>query len=178
MSDLRGGTAELPPGLEQAARGPEFTELRTGAGACRSLLGTHGVGRIAVSTDSRPVVVPVDHSVVDGAIVFRTASGTTPPSAVGHQVAFEVDRIDDAFSRGWSVLVRGRGRAVTDPDEARRLADAAHSGPWAGGERDLWVRVETRTVTGCRITVCRSRRRRPNTPRANGPYRAASRTPL
>ena len=151
VSDLTGGTAELPPGLEQAARSPEFTELSTGE--CRSLLGTHGVGRIAVSTDSGPVVVPVNYSVVDGAIVFRTASGTTPSSAVGHQVAFEVDRIDDAFSRGWSVLVRGRGRAVTDPDEARRLADAAHSGPWAGGERDLWVRVEMRTVTGRRITV-------------------------
>ena len=34
VSDLTGGTAELPPGLEQAARGPEFTEL--GTGECRS----------------------------------------------------------------------------------------------------------------------------------------------
>jgi nitroimidazol reductase NimA-like FMN-containing flavoprotein (pyridoxamine 5'-phosphate oxidase superfamily) len=151
VSDLTGGTAELPPGLEQAARGPEFTELSTGE--CRSLLGTHGVGRIAVSTDSGPVVVPVNYSVVDGAIVFRTAPGATPSLAIGHQVAFEVDRIDDAFSRGWSVLVRGRGRAVTDPDEARRLADSAHSRPWAGGERELWVRIDMQAVTGRRITV-------------------------
>ncbi|WP_329347836.1 pyridoxamine 5'-phosphate oxidase family protein [Streptomyces sp. NBC_01261] len=151
VSELAGGAVDLPPGLEQAARSPEFTEL--GAGECRSLLGTHGVGRIAVSTDSGPVVVPVNYSVVDDAIVFRTASGATPSLAVGRRVAFEVDRIDDAFSRGWSVLVRGHGRAVADSGEARRLADGAHSRPWAGGERELWVRIDMQAVTGRRITV-------------------------
>ncbi|MGW6738130.1 pyridoxamine 5'-phosphate oxidase family protein [Streptomyces sp. NPDC055013] len=50
----------------------------------RSLLGPHGVGRIALSTASGPVVVPVNYSVVDGAIVFRAASndifaGRWPP---------------------------------------------------------------------------------------------------
>ena len=151
VAELAGAAVDLPLGLEQAAGSPEFTELD--AGECRSLLGTHGVGRIAVSTGSGPVVVPVNYSVVDGAIVFRTAPGTTPSLAVGRRVAFEVDRIDDAFSRGWSVLVRGRGRAVTDPDEARRLADGAHSRPWVGGERELWVRVDMQAVTGRRITV-------------------------
>ncbi|MGX9890977.1 pyridoxamine 5'-phosphate oxidase family protein [Streptomyces sp. NPDC002276] len=151
VPELAGGAVDLPPGLEQAARSPEFTEL--GADERRSPLGTHGVGRIAVSTGSGPVAVPVNYSVVDHAIVFRTTFGTTPSLAVGRRVAFEVDRIDDAFSRGWSVLVRGRGRAVTDPDEARRLADSAHSTPWAGGERELWVRVEPQAVTGRRITV-------------------------
>ncbi|MEV5527071.1 pyridoxamine 5'-phosphate oxidase family protein [Streptomyces prunicolor] len=90
---------------------------------------------------------------VDGAILFRTAAGSTPSLAVDHAVAFEVDRIDDAFSRGWSVLVRGRARRVTDADEACRLAAGAHSGPWPGGGRELWVRVEPETVTGRRITL-------------------------
>ncbi|WP_406126997.1 helix-turn-helix domain-containing protein [Streptomyces sp. NBC_00989] len=151
LSHLSGGADHLPPGPEQAAPSAEFTELNTGE--CRSLLGTHGVGRIAVSTASGPVVVPVNYSVVDGAIVFRTAAGSTPSLAADHPVAFEVDRIDDAFSRGWSVLVRGRARRVTDPDEACRLAAGAHSGPWPGGGRELWVRVEPETVTGRRITL-------------------------
>ncbi|MER7576671.1 pyridoxamine 5'-phosphate oxidase family protein [Streptomyces sp. NPDC126514] len=151
VSELTGGTTELPPGLERAARTPEFTELSPDE--CRTLLGTHGVGRIAAPTASGPVVVPVNYSVVDGAIVFRTAAGATPALAAGHEVAFEVDRIDDAFSRGWSVLVRGPARTVTEPDEAHRLAAMSHSGPWAGGERDLWVRVEPQAVTGRRITV-------------------------
>lgn len=151
MAELTGGADNLPPGLEQAAHSPEFTEL--GMDECRSLLGTHGVGRNAVSTASGPVIVPVNYSVVGDAIVFRTASGTTPSLASGHQVAFEVDRIDDAFSTGWSVLVRGPARTVTDPDEARRLDEQAYSTPWAGGHRDLWVRVEPRSITGRRITV-------------------------
>lgn len=54
-------------------------------------------------------------SVVDGAIAFRTDPGTATTQACGCRVAFEVDRIDDASSAGWSVLVRGYARAVTEP---------------------------------------------------------------
>lgn len=46
-----------------------------------------------------PVIMPVNHTVVDGTIVYRTADGTTPPPA-SHQVTLEVDRADDAFSAG------------------------------------------------------------------------------
>ncbi|WP_328341007.1 helix-turn-helix domain-containing protein [Streptomyces violaceus] len=148
---LTGGDTELPPGLGRASRTPRFTELTEAE--CRSLLSTHGVGRLAVPTDSGPVVLPVNYSVVDGAIVFRTDLGTTPAEAAGHQVAFEVDRIDESFSEGWSVLVRGPARAVTDPDEVARLAEQAYSTPWAGGRRELWLRVEPVAVTGRRITV-------------------------
>ncbi|WP_434099602.1 helix-turn-helix domain-containing protein [Streptomyces sviceus] len=151
VSELTGGAADLPAGLGEAARSPEFTEL--GTDECRSLLGTHGVGRIAVSTPSAPVVVPVNYSVVDSAIVFRTASGATPSLASGHQVAFEVDRIDDAFSSGWSVLACGLADTVTDPDERRRLDERAYTAPWAGGHRDLWMRIEPHTITGRRIAV-------------------------
>jgi len=151
VSELTGGAGELPPGLEQAARSPEFTELSRDE--CWSLLGRHGVGRIAVPSADGPAIVPVNYSVVDATIVFRTASGTTPSLASGHQVAFEVDRIDDAFSTGWSVLVRGPARTVTDPHETRRLDERAYSAPWAGGHRDLWVRVEPHEVTGRRIAV-------------------------
>ncbi|MFJ4682929.1 helix-turn-helix domain-containing protein [Streptomyces sp. NPDC091377] len=151
VSELSGGTADLPPGPEQASRTAEFTELSEDES--RSLLGSHGVGRIAVPTSSGPVVVPVNYSVVDGAVVFRTADGATPSLAAGRRVAFEVDRIDDAFSQGWSVLVRGRGEAVTGTDDTRRLAEAAYSEPWAGNGRDLWIRVDAQVITGRRITV-------------------------
>ncbi|MFJ5260075.1 pyridoxamine 5'-phosphate oxidase family protein [Streptomyces sp. NPDC088387] len=150
-TELTGGTADLPPGREQAARTPQFTELD--ADECRALLGTHGVGRIAVPADEGPLVVPVNYGVVDGAIVFRTAVGATPSLAAGHRVAFEVDRVDDALSSGWSVLVLGNAQTVTDPAETRRLDGQVHSRPWAGGGRDLWMRVAADTVTGRRIRV-------------------------
>ncbi|WP_329140816.1 helix-turn-helix domain-containing protein [Streptomyces sp. NBC_00670] len=151
VTEFTGGAAERPPGQGQAAPHPAFTELSVRE--CRALLASHGVGRLAVNTASGPVVVPVNYSVVDGSIVFRTAPGTTPALAVGSRVAFEVDRVDEALSEGWSVLVRGHARAVTDPGSVRRLTERAHSEPWAGGVRELWIRVDPTETTGRRITV-------------------------
>ncbi|MFF7474655.1 pyridoxamine 5'-phosphate oxidase family protein [Streptomyces sp. NPDC008092] len=151
VSALTGGDVDLPPGTGQAAPAPEFTELsRT---ECGDLLSTHGVGRLAVSTALGPVIVPVNYSVVDGTIAFRTVRGATPSLASGRPVAFEVDRIDDVFSQGWSVLVRGHAHLVTDLGEQLRLAEQAHSTPWAGGRRELWVRIDPFAVTGRRISV-------------------------
>ncbi|MCX5554655.1 pyridoxamine 5'-phosphate oxidase family protein [Streptomyces sp. NBC_00038] len=148
---LRGGDADLPPGVGRAARHPELVELSPAE--CGARLSTHGVGRLAVTTRTGPVIVPVNYSVVEGAIVFRTEAGTTPAEAAGTQVAFEVDHIDEALSQGWSVLVRGRARVVTDPDAVHRLADRAYSTPWAGGDRDMWVSIDPASITGRGITV-------------------------
>ena len=151
VAALRGGDADLPPGIGRAALHPQWNELTTEE--CRARLSTHGVGRLAVSTPEGPVIVPVNYSVIDGAVVFRTAPHTTPAAAAGTQVAFEVDRIDDALSQGWSVLVRGPAREVTDPDAIRRLEELAYSAPWAGGERNLWVCIDPVGITGREITV-------------------------
>ena len=151
VRDLAGGDVDLPPGLGQAGRHPKFSELTTQE--CRELLSTHGVGRLAVTTDSGPVVVPVNYSVMDGTLVFRTQPHAVPAQASGSQVAFEIDHIDGALSQGWSVLVRGQARAVTDPDSIRRLEEQAYSAPWAGGQRELWIRIEPLSITGRRITV-------------------------
>ncbi len=49
--------------------------------------------------------------------------------------------------------MRGTADTVTDPEEIRRLDEQAYSAPWAGGERDLWIRIDPDTITGRRITV-------------------------
>jgi nitroimidazol reductase NimA-like FMN-containing flavoprotein (pyridoxamine 5'-phosphate oxidase superfamily) len=149
--DLTGGAVDLPPGPGRAGPHPRFAELDEQE--CRALLATHGVGRIAVPTGSAPVVVPVNYSVFEGAVVFRTAEGTASARAAGCQVAFEVDRIDEALSQGWSVLVRGHARTVTDPDDVRHLTERAYSLPWAGGERVMWMRIDPLALTGRRITA-------------------------
>ncbi|MGW5609131.1 helix-turn-helix domain-containing protein [Streptomyces sp. NPDC003753] len=151
VRDLAGGDVDLPSGLGQAGRHPKFSELTTQE--CRELLSTHGVGRLAVTTASGPVVVPVNYSVMDGTLVFRTQPHAVPAQASGSQVAFEIDHIDGALSQGWSVLVRGQARAVTNPDSVRRLEEQAYSTPWAGGQRELWIRIEPLSITGRRITV-------------------------
>ncbi|MGC4987249.1 pyridoxamine 5'-phosphate oxidase family protein [Streptomyces sp. DT193] len=149
---LRGGGTDLPPGQGQALLHPQLLDL--GPGECRALLSTHGVGRVSVQTsDGRPAVVPVNYDVVDDAIAFRTAPGSVTAAAAGAEVAFEVDHVDEALSQGWSVLAVGPAELVTDPEATGRLTRHAHTAPWAGGERDMWVSIRPTSLTGRRITA-------------------------
>ncbi|MEU9166657.1 pyridoxamine 5'-phosphate oxidase family protein [Streptomyces sp. NPDC048420] len=151
VTTLRGGGMDLPPGQGQALLHPQLRDI--GPEECRTLLSTHGVGRVAVSApDGRPAVVPVNYDVVDDAIVFRTAPDSTPAAAVGAEVAFEVDHMDEALSQGWSVLVVGPASVVTEPDAVRRLTEHSHTTPWPGGEREMWVSIRPAHLTGHRIT--------------------------
>ncbi|MFJ8693355.1 helix-turn-helix domain-containing protein [Streptomyces roseolilacinus] len=158
---LTGGAADLPPGVGHAAYHPELVELDPGE--CRELLGTHGVGRVAVTTHEGPAILPVNYVVAGDEVVFRTSSESLPGKAAGGEVAFEVDHIDEAFSRGWSVLLVGTARTVTEPGAVRALEERAFTTPWAGAERDLWVAVTPTRVTGRRIRVHHAHRT-PGTP--------------
>lgn len=151
VSQLRGGESGLPPGMGEAAASPVLDELT--ADESRALLSDHGIGRVAVTTPDGPAILPVNYDVVDGAVVFRTAPGAAPSLAAGTEVAFEVDRIDEALSEGWSVLVVGPAAFVTSADTVHLLEERAHSDPWAGGLRNVWLRIDPATVTGRRITA-------------------------
>ncbi|MER6984898.1 DUF1918 domain-containing protein, partial [Streptomyces carpinensis] len=118
---LRGGDQELPPGQGRALLHPRMTDLSQEE--CRSLMSTHGVGRIALITPEGPAAFPVNYDVMDEAVFFRTAPGSAPAGAVGSDVAFEVDHLDEAMSRGWSVLAVGRAEAVDDPEAVGRLEE-------------------------------------------------------
>ncbi|MEU4091608.1 pyridoxamine 5'-phosphate oxidase family protein [Streptomyces sp. NPDC026673] len=151
VSTLSGGEADLPPGRGRAAGRAELVEL--GGEECWELVSSHGVGRLALSMPDGLTVLPVNYSVDEGTIAFRTSPAATPAEASDTKCAFEVDEVDDALSQGWSVLIRGMAHTVTDPASVRRLNEQAYTGPWAGGERDLWVRITPATVTGRRIVV-------------------------
>ena len=53
------------------------------------------------------------------------------------------------MSEGWSVLVTGRVRRVS-PDELRQIEKLGVE-PWAGGQRSVYLRLDSREVTGRRI---------------------------
>lgn len=148
---LRGADAGLPPGMGEAAAHPVFTDMAPGE--CLALLSDHGVGRIAVTADDGPAILPVNYDMVNGAVVFRTAPGSALALAAGREVAFEVDRIDEALSEGWSVLVLGVAVEVTDAEDVAAVRARAHTPPWAGGDRPVWMRVEPVRITGRRITA-------------------------
>ncbi|MFF1650428.1 pyridoxamine 5'-phosphate oxidase family protein [Streptomyces sp. NPDC058240] len=146
---LRGGGIDLPPGRGRAPLHPRLEDLAPDE--CRARLSTHGVGRIAVSEPDGPAVYPVNYEVIDDTIAFRTTPESAPVRAGGTDVAFEVDHVDEAMSQGWSVLAVGPARIVTEPDTLRRLAEGAHTTPWAGGDRTTWVSIRPTRLTGRRI---------------------------
>ncbi|MFI2370794.1 helix-turn-helix domain-containing protein [Streptomyces sp. NPDC018833] len=151
VTALTGGGADVPPGSGRAAHRPELVELAEDE--CWALLGAHGVGRVAVAGRDGPAILPVNYLVAEGEVAFRTSPEAVPGQAAGQEIAFEVDHIDEAFSRGWSVLIVGRARSVTDKDAVGELEHRAYSVPWAGGERDVWIALTPERVTGRRILV-------------------------
>jgi hypothetical protein len=66
------------------------------------------------------------------------------------KVAFEIDEISQATREGWSILVQGSAHPVDS--EAERVS-VMQSGveAWAGGEKELFVRVVPTHITGRRI---------------------------
>ena len=116
---------------------------------CARLLRSGVVGRVALTTPEGPQIIPVNYSAVDETIIVATS----PYSALGtygahNLVAFEVDHFDYEDHTGWSVVVRGRAEAITDPEEVHRLRQVWAPRPWAGGSRNLHLRIPWTAVSG------------------------------
>jgi nitroimidazol reductase NimA-like FMN-containing flavoprotein (pyridoxamine 5'-phosphate oxidase superfamily) len=126
------------------------TEVLT-AVECAALLPTQRVGRVAVDTGERPAIMPVLYAVLDGDVVFRTAPGEKLVAAALHRtVAFEIDAFDVDVRDGWSVDVVGTAEEIVQPDDLRR-AEALGLEPWAGAERDRYIRIRAEHVSGRRV---------------------------
>lgn len=119
---------------------------------CLQLLGSATLGRVGCTVGALPVVLPVNFRLVGEEVVFRTGIGTKLDAATRNAVvAFEVDDMDPMSHEGWSVLVTGLSREVTDRDELAALA--AQSIPrWAPHNDSRVVAISTQLVTGRRIT--------------------------
>ena len=145
---LLGAGSQVPPGYGRLAGPPVVTKLMPTE--CRRLIAAGGIGRIAFGTTSGPVVLPVNFAVVAGTIVIRTSEGSMIEGHADDQVAFEVDHIDEALREGWSVLVTGGLRGVTDEHELAEARELRIE-PWAGEGRDTYLRVEIAEMSGRRI---------------------------
>jgi uncharacterized protein len=122
---------------------------------CLEVLRSVPVGRVGVTIDALPSVLPVNFAVWRGAVVFRTVPGTKlDAAAAGEVVAFEADAYGTPEEPGgWSVLVRGVAREVTDPGELAELwALPLDSWAWDGAAA-RWVCIEPTVMTGRRITA-------------------------
>lgn len=105
-------------------------------------------GRCAWNGPEGPRILPVNHAVVDGNVVFRTGLyGTLAGAGNGHPMAFEADELDDRLASGWSVVVVGRAEHVEDQAEVASLFRLMPD-PWAAGPRPVVVRIVPSEVTG------------------------------
>ncbi|MCK2212532.1 pyridoxamine 5'-phosphate oxidase family protein [Actinomadura sp. ATCC 31491] len=151
---LLGEDADTPAGAGPASARAELLVLDEKE--CLRLLEPGGVGRIAFEGRYGLTVLPVNFRLLDGAVVFRTATGgstdedlRTGVADVEYKVAFEVDRIEELTRGGWSVLVQGGLHHVTAEEEQAAAATGVE--PWAGGEREQYLKIVPSRVTGRRI---------------------------
>jgi len=140
---IRGAVAAITELLEEAE--------------CLRLIAAGGVGRIGYTGRFGPTILPVNFALQDQAIVFRTGQDSpmgedlrTGIADAEYKVAFEVDEIIPATREGWSILIQGSAHHV---DSGPELAEARQSGvqAWAGGEKDLFIRIVPDRITGRRV---------------------------
>jgi nitroimidazol reductase NimA-like FMN-containing flavoprotein (pyridoxamine 5'-phosphate oxidase superfamily) len=117
---------------------------------CLDRLRETSVGRLAVVVGGQPLVFPVNYTMCNRQVVFRTGTGTKLHGAAGRQVAFEIDGIDPVYHEGWSVLVVGVAHEETQAARIHEL-EALPLTPWAG-PRAHWMRIKGGAITGRRIT--------------------------
>ena len=113
------------------------------------------LARLGFVHGDQPMIVPINVRADDNErIVFRTAAGTIVDQLDGCKVAVEIDGHDPATRTGWSVLVLGVARDVTDaadPDAVRLRSVPVDS--WAPGERSRCFAVLPLSITGRVIPI-------------------------
>jgi nitroimidazol reductase NimA-like FMN-containing flavoprotein (pyridoxamine 5'-phosphate oxidase superfamily) len=138
------GVRERPaPG--QAGPHPELRTLTPEQ--CAAHLEVGGVGRIVFLAERGPVAHPVNFVMSDGDVILSTTAAQALELEVQQRASFQIDRVDEAMSEGWSVLATGPARRVDDPDEMLALSTLGLE-PWAGGNRHALVRIHPEEITG------------------------------
>jgi nitroimidazol reductase NimA-like FMN-containing flavoprotein (pyridoxamine 5'-phosphate oxidase superfamily) len=118
---------------------------------CLQLLGSVVLGRVGITVGALPVILPVSFRLIGERILFRTGVGTKLDAATRHAVvAFEVDEMDLLSHSGWSVVVTGPTREVTDPVALAEMA-LANLPRWARSDQERIVEIDAAIVSGRRI---------------------------
>ncbi|QDW29750.1 pyridoxamine 5'-phosphate oxidase family protein [Arthrobacter sp. KBS0702] len=120
---------------------------------CWVLLDSEVVGRIALIVDGHPEVFPVNFVLQRRSIVFRTAGGTKLWGAItAKPVAFEIDGYDAHEQTAWSVVARGEAELIEDQADKDAVDDLLLE-PWQPGEKNYYVRLAPKALTGRRFKV-------------------------
>ena len=118
-------------------------------------LGSVPFGRVVFTSRALPAILPVNHVVDHGRVIFRTpeASGVISLTPTRHPVvlAYQADQIDPVAGTGWSVLVTGLGGLVDEPSQAARYRATLRS--WLVPETGPMILIRPEIVTGYELTA-------------------------
>jgi len=82
------------------------------------LLGSVPFGRVVFTSKALPAIRPVRHILASNQIIIGASPylvfAAPPGPSEGTVVAYEADQLDPTGNSGWSVVVIGRVRLVTD----------------------------------------------------------------
>ena len=145
--------------LERPPNASPRPSIELTADECWQLLASVTIGRIVFTHRAMPAIRPVNHLVEGRTIIIRTHLGAAIASRAGSAagrdeqpgsvVCYEADQLDAARHTGWSVIVTGLARLVTDPAAVARYAGVLE--PWIAGEMNQVVAIEPRFVSGIRL---------------------------
>jgi nitroimidazol reductase NimA-like FMN-containing flavoprotein (pyridoxamine 5'-phosphate oxidase superfamily) len=114
-------------------------------------LGTQVLGRIGVTVNALPVVLPVNYQLFEGQLIIQTERDTRLAEATRDTVvAFEVDDVEADGSGGWSVAVTGIANEITDPNVIAQLRILPFT-RWVRNENDRYVGISLDLMSGRRI---------------------------
>ena len=118
---------------------------------CHDLLGTVPLGRIVFTDRALPAIQPVNFVMSDGEVVILTSAGSKLAAAARSAVvAFEIDQFDQKLASGWSVVVIGHARVITEEQELTMMR-ALPLIPWTLGEPVHYIAITPELISGRRL---------------------------
>jgi len=116
------------------------------ADECRRLLASKRIGRLALTVDALPCVLPVQYEMVGGGLLLRTPGHHEVRAGLdGEVVGFEADDLDLDHGTGWSVSVTGTVHVVDVP------GTVDHLHPWFSD--GIALALDAQLVSGHRVAT-------------------------
>jgi uncharacterized protein len=130
-------------------RAVEFLDERE----CHALLRSAPIGRLGFTRNALPAIQPVAFSVHDGQVIIPARTGSELLAGTRRAVvAFEIDAYDASASAGWSVMVVGASRTVTDAAEIAACDALPWSRPSTATDR-RYIAVRIGLIRGWRTAL-------------------------
>jgi len=109
------------------------------------------IGRLAVTEELSPLVVPLNFTYHDKEILLRIGPGRLSELVPGSMVSFEVDCVEPDHGHAWSVLIRGLASALTQSHALFGAADLPQ--PFVPNPGDVMLIIRADVITGRRFPL-------------------------